>query len=117
MGTTPKDPDAKVRLGYTDPGSVVWADGREWLRNADWRRRVDELRERSGGFCEWRYTMMSANDPVERCSSEAADPHHIIKRSVLRDDRLSNLQALCRYHHDLLDNRKIRSDRAETKNG
>jgi hypothetical protein len=114
MGATPKDPDAKVRLGYTDPDSVVWADGREWLRNADWRKRVDELRERSGGRCEY-------NEPGVLgwaiCRAEAADPHHIIKRSVLRDDRLSNLQALCRYHHDLLDNRKVRSDRAENRNG
>lgn len=91
----------------------MFKDGRERLVGLDWRNRVKELWERCGGKCEW-IDWPSLN--VQRlCCREAQDPHHIVKRSVLRDDRLSNLQALCRYHHDLLDNRKIRSDKAERR--
>jgi len=85
------------------------SDGSEVLYEEDWKARVEDLRFRSHGQCEWE------NADKTRCGSEAADPHHIIRRSVKRDDRLQNLQALCRYHHDLLDERKVRSDRKERR--
>jgi|ERR1700675_1403076 len=97
---------------YRDYRSFMRSDGSEVLFAEDWKARVEDLRLRSGGRCE-------EEASIGRCKNEAADPHHVIKRSVRRDDRLENLQALCRYHHNLLDSRKIRSDRREhaAKNG
>src|SRR5690242_19381916 len=102
MGICPKDPDEKVRRGYRNPRTIVWADGRERLEGYDWTKRVKELTKRSGGRCE--------NHPLEgldRCHNKARDPHHVVKRSVLRDDRLDNLLHVCGDCHALLDNRKI----------
>jgi HNH endonuclease len=90
-----RDEQLKVERGYTDPKSYVRPDGSETLYGEDWKRRVQELRERSGGRCE-RVTWWGE---WLRCQSEAADPDHIIKRSKRRDDRMSNLQALCAVHH------------------
>jgi 5-methylcytosine-specific restriction endonuclease McrA len=106
------DKQATEARRFEDESSFVFKDGRERLVGLDWKMRVDELRERSGGRCEALDTI-SAKVGELRCWQEAVDPHHIIPRSKGRDDRLSNLQALCRYHHDLLDNRKVRSDRAK----
>lgn len=114
MGATPKDRDLKVIRGYRDPKTIVWSDGREWLRGRDWTHRVLELMQRANERCEY---VITASFQPRRCSNPADDPHHVVKRSVLRDDRLSNLQALCRYHHDLLDPRKVRSDKKERANG
>jgi len=110
---------------YLDWRSFMRSDGSEVLYGEDWDARVADLRRRSGGQCEQQLevtTKWMEGDLVktslarmERCRCEAADPHHIIRRSVRRDDRLSNLQALCRYHHDLLDERKVRSDRKENR--
>ena len=103
------DNEAKARLGYKDKRSRVYADGRERLYGADWAKRKKELWERSGGRCE-QMVASSVSELVEqtlcerggeRCRSEAHDPDHVIKRSRQRDDRLSNLKALCRLHHDL----------------
>ena len=99
-----RDEAEKKRRGYKHPRSVVRLDGSEVLHGADWRKRRDELRERSDGRCEETVPYTSN----QRCWKEAADPHHIVCRSKWRDDRLSNLQALCRDHHDLLDQRKVR---------
>ena len=114
MGATPKDTDAKVRLGYVEPKSVVWLDGREKLAGRDWEARKRELWERCGGKCEFIMPIFGGTAHV-RCRQVANDPHHKIRRSVSRDDRLANLMALCRFHHDLLDERKVRSDRAERR--
>lgn len=111
MGSTPKNSDEKVRRGYRDKDSIVWADGREKLKGYDWVKRVKELRKRSGGRCEF----IIEDTPPRRCTMVAVDPHHQIKRSVLRDDRIENLLHVCRFHHRLLDERKIRSDRAERR--
>ena len=100
------DNEAKKRLGYTDKRSKVYPDGREVLYGKDWTKRKQELLARCGGRCEqlvavWYGDWDGKSEPNERCRSEAHDPDHIIKRSKKRDDRLSNLQALCRLHHDL----------------
>lgn len=102
-----KNPQKKAELCYSDPKSYVRDDGSEVLFGEDWRQRRDELRERSKGQCEQLIGVDEDGQEVY-CSSEAADPHHIIPRSSLRDDRLSNLKALCRYHHGLLDNRHVK---------
>ena len=113
MGSTPKDSEEKVRRGYRNPDTIVFADGREWLRGYDWIKRVKELRARSGGRCEFIIT----DGPPRRCTMSAVDPHHQVKRSVLRDDRIKNLLHVCRFHHRMLDERKIRSDKKEKRDG
>ena len=47
MLKVPKSPELKAERGYSDPKSVVWADGREWLRGQDWLERKRELLKRS----------------------------------------------------------------------
>jgi hypothetical protein len=93
-----RDIDATAERKFVERKSHVTKDGREVLYKIDWQRRVQELRQRCGGRCE--YMIPLANI---RCSREAADPHHIKLRSRGRDDRLSNLLAVCRYHHGILD--------------
>ena len=100
-----KDPVAKEMHGYTDPESFVRNDGSEVLFGDDWRRRRKELWERSGGQCE--YMTGDGNGELSRCQKMAEDPHHIKPRSQGKDDRLSNLMALCRGHHYLIDRRKV----------
>lgn len=107
------DKQATLAKGFADYRSFVAPDGREVLYKDDWDRRKTELWERCGGRCEAMLEVIGVTP--WRCTAEAADPHHVIRRSVKRDDRLLNLQALCRYHHDLLDERKIRSDRQERR--
>ncbi len=117
MPQTARDPELKKQRGYTHPKSYVRADGSEVLHGKDWTKRKKELWVRCGGRCEQivvngvsiRYLSDRNWIPQkERCRSEAHDPHHIIPRSKRRDDRLSNLMALCRLHHELLDKRKVR---------
>lgn len=91
-------PDLKAQRGYTNPKSKVYFDGREVLKGGDWANRKNELWERAKGMCEF---TLGAEGFRHRCGNEGHDPDHIIKRSTLRDDRLSNLQLLCREHHNL----------------
>jgi len=91
-----RDEEAKRRLGYTNPRSFVRRDGSEVLFGEDWQVRRREAFERSGHWCQW-----------PACGLWADDPDHIVKRSKYRDDRLTNLRALCRYHHRLVDGRRI----------
>lgn len=100
-----KDKQATMDKQFLDPDSYVTPDGREILKGEDWKARVEDLRLRCEGRCEQRLS-----DGM-RCFAGAQDPHHRIRRSIKRDDRLANLQALCRFHHDLLDKRKVRSDK------
>jgi len=83
-----RDVQATEAAHFQDPRSYVAKDGREVLYKEDWEARKDELRMRSGGKCE-------AMLLFGRCMNWAAHPDHIIKRSKARDDRMSNLQALC----------------------
>jgi hypothetical protein len=97
------DRQATAARHFKDPGSFVFKDGRERLAGKDWEARKLELWERCRGFCEWQNEYQAW-----ACAHPAADPHHKIRRSVSRDDRLDNLLALCRFHHNLLDERKPR---------
>ena len=109
-----QDRQAKARLGYTDPKSRVYTDAqgnviRETLHGEDWKKRKQELWDRAGGRCEEILQVNHADGGGwERCRSQADDPHHKIKRSKGRNDMIGNLEALCRYHHDRKDNRKVR---------
>jgi hypothetical protein len=105
VGSRDRDEELKAKRGYTDPSTYVRRDGSEKLVGEDWKKRVLELRQRSGGICEARTIYQDDN---YRCQAPATDPHHVIRRSVRRDDRLSNLRHLCRFHHDDLDQRKPR---------
>ena len=109
MLKVPKSPELKRARGYSDPKSIVWADGREVLRGKDWTHRVFELMQRAGNRCQW------AESAGGRCPKDADDPHHVKQRSKGRDDRLENLLALCREHHIAIDPRKVRSDRKERR--
>jgi len=93
------DRQATVAMRFEHPKSLVMKDGREILHGADWRRRKAELLERCGGYCE-AVSFWAGEEPI-RCSREADDPDHVVKRSKGRDDRLDALMALCRHHHQL----------------
>jgi hypothetical protein len=105
-------PKTRAR-NFKDPKSYVCSDGREILHGEDWHDRRFELLQRSHGQCE--YIIDGLHGPV-RCQRDANDPHHVTLRSVLRDDRLSELLAVCRHHHVVLDReqrkRKIEAKRA-----
>lgn len=105
-----RDVQATAEKKFKDSRSYVAKDGRHVLYGSDWTDRKFALLLRSGGRCE---RLVGSDQSFERCRSSAADPHHKIPRSKGRDDRLSNLEALCRLHHDLMDTRKVRSDRKE----
>jgi hypothetical protein len=92
-----RDIEATTKRHFKNPNSFVFKDGREWLEGADWDDRRFELLQRCRGICEY----LIQDD--HRCLREAADPHHKILRSIARDDRLSNLMAVCRHHHRVLD--------------
>lgn len=100
-----RDKALKAERGYVDPKSYVRTDGSEVLYGRDWTQRKKELWKRCQGRCEW---IVDGHPLPERCRNEANDPHHRIPRSKRRDDRLLNLAALCRMHHNLLDPRRSR---------
>jgi len=88
-----------------EKGSYVCKDGREVLKGLDWKRRVKELAMRSKGRCE---NILGAGmeDGVIRlypCGKEAVHPHHVVLRSIARDDRMENLLAVCFDCHRKLD--------------
>lgn len=100
------DQQATEAMRFVEKKSHVTKDGRHVLYKLDWQRRVKELRERCGGQCEYMIPLDNltvGGVPAVRCSREAADPHHIKLRSRGRDDRLTNLMAVCRHHHQMLD--------------
>jgi hypothetical protein len=100
-----RDVQATELARFEDPRSYVAKDGREVLFGYDWKARKNQLWVRCGGICEYKFP---SGRTMIRCRAEAADPHHLVKRSELRDDRLENLMGICRTHHDLLDERKPR---------
>jgi hypothetical protein len=89
-----KDPIATTLANFACRKSYVHADGREVLYKLDWERRKFELWERCGGKCEFIVPATGL-----RCQRNAQHPHHKVKRSVRRDDRMENLIALCHLHH------------------
>ena len=106
------DVEATQARHFANKRSRVLLDGREILYGNDWKERDAELWARCEGRCEfiasWRQDTPDGEIIHQiRCEAVACDPHHIIPRSKKRDDRLSNLQALCRFHHRLVDQRKI----------
>jgi hypothetical protein len=101
-----RDEQTKRERGYREKGSLVRFDGTEKLVGSDWKRRKEELWARCEGRCERVVGIDDAQQPV-RCKAEADDPHHIVPRSKGRNDSLSNLEALCRRHHEMLDWKKV----------
>lgn len=87
-----RDEEEKIRRGYTHPYSYVRLDGSERLWAWDWAKRKQELYARSDGACEMLSVMGLEHE--EYCTGDMHHPHHIIERSVRRDDRLSNLAGL-----------------------
>jgi hypothetical protein len=106
-----RDVQATEAARFEDPRSYIAKDGREVLYGLDWKERKHQLWVRCYGVCEYGRVRSVKNSAITLrvgCTREAQDPHHLIRRSESRDDRLANLQALCRFHHDLLDERKPR---------
>lgn len=104
MPTIKKDVQKTKDAKFGDPESYITPDDRQILKGIDWTRRKEELWKRCGGRCEYEWCPAGPSDaPMNRCSAEAADPHHTTLRSRKRDDRLEALLAVCRPHHILLD--------------
>jgi hypothetical protein len=83
--------------------SVVLLDGRETLHCTDYTRRVREVEERDGYKCQWSVQAPPLSFfPQHKCNAPSnGHPHHIVKRSKGRDDRASNLMAICDAHHKI----------------
>jgi hypothetical protein len=94
-----RDRQATEARRFEDKRSYITPDGREVLYGADWAVRKQELWIRAGGRCE-RIVGTEGEAPV-RCRSEIDHPHHKVKRSKGRDDRLEALEGLCELHHSL----------------
>jgi hypothetical protein len=85
-----RDVQATEAALFFERGSYIAKDGREVLCGLDWRERKNQLQSRCNGWCE-------------RChKADAVHPHHVVKRSVARDDRLGNLLAVCESCHRAL---------------
>lgn len=90
------DLEATEARNFKNPRSRVMQDGREVLYGLDYRKRVREVLERDGFRC--RVDRIVKKDRLF-CGAPAEHAHHIIKRSDGRDDRASNLVAICGYCH------------------
>jgi hypothetical protein len=95
---------------FSDPRSRVMLDGREILYKLDYKRRVREVEERDNYQCKWGKFSESTwgKDGIglsinyTHCGAPSnGHPHHKVKRSKLRDDRASNLMAICDEHHKI----------------
>jgi hypothetical protein len=106
------DKELTLAAGFEDFRSYIAPDGRQILYGADWLARKKALWERCGGRCEAILEIIGVTP--WRCQREAQEPHHVVRRSVKRDDRLLNLQALCHEHHSMLDERKPRWSKHES---
>lgn len=108
MGSRDRDEDLKRTRGYTDPSSYVRRDfgGTEKLVGQDWLERKVELFMRSNGGCE-RVSILG-KPHAEGCDYRGTEAHHIVKRSIRRDDRLENLANLSHACHAAEDERKPR---------
>lgn len=91
-----RDIQATLGRDFKDPRSYVAADGREILYETDWQARVKEVFARDGYMCHYKIERESG---VIMCGAPAEHPHHIIRRSIQRDDRLTNLMSICSSHH------------------
>lgn len=77
-------------------GIRIQPDGRERCTGYQWEKRVRELKARAQGWCE-------AGDLIpghpRHFIGDDGDSHHKLKRSLDRDDRLSNLFWICHSAH------------------
>src|SRR5689334_7668382 len=96
-GSGDRDEALKASRGYSDPSSFVRHDGSEVLKGEDWKQRKEQLRLRSGGKCEM-YTVLGLSHS-SWCEGLASEPHHIVRRSIKRDDRMTNLAYLSHACH------------------
>jgi len=71
---------------------------------ADWKQRVNAVWKRANGRCEWKLPSH------KRCPRKGADVDH---RRNDDDHDLSNLQLLCRAHHDQKTQREARAGRVK----
>jgi len=106
-----KDRVRTMEQQYLDKRSYMTMDSREILYGDDWKARKLDLWDRAKGKCEY----------FIRCTAEGTEPHHVIRRSKGRDDRLKNLVLLCHYHHALIEkegpNRRPRWTKRSNRTG
>lgn len=105
-GSRDRDEELRAQRGYVEPGSIVRRDGSEKLVGLDWLLRKQVLDVRSMGGCE-RVSILG-KPHAQGCDYKGTEPHHIVKRSIRRDDRLENLANLSHACHLAEDPRKTR---------
>lgn len=92
---------------FKHPKSRVMLDGREILHGLDYKLRVRQVEYLDGHICQWPIVKFKGADVVyvrqnDICGAPSnGRPHHRVKRSKLRDDRASNLMAICDEHHKI----------------
>jgi hypothetical protein len=93
----------KAKRGYTNPSSFVRVDGTEVLKGIDWTNRKAELRERSGGRCEYMIPDFAPEEGFldQRCFKSATITAHVEPRHPRRNDEMKNLKHYC-FEHDKL---------------
>lgn len=82
------DIEATLARGFSNTGSKVDVNGKEFLVGEDWEKRKQDVFTRDCGRCFF-------------CGDLGNDPDHILKRSEGGDDSFENLRTLCRDHHNL----------------
>jgi hypothetical protein len=93
---------------FKHPKSRVMLDKREILFGLDYKRRVREVEELDGYRCQRVIARLPLDLPgieahaIKTCGAPSnGRPHHLVKRSKLRDDRASNLSCRCDNCHRL----------------
>lgn len=93
------DPIATLKANFLDPESYVAWDGREILGDQDWGPRAREVMERDKGMCQ--------GCVPSHFIGEMGEAHHILSKGKHpHDDRLSNLEWVCRTSHRKIHNRE-----------
>jgi hypothetical protein len=96
------DIEATKARKFKHPKSRVMLDGREILYEEDYDVRKLEVERRDKHKCQWVRWQGVIPDSPEICGAPSTgQPHHIVSRSDGRDDRASNLMAICDVHHKI----------------
>ena len=77
-------------------GIRIQPDGREKCTGYQWQKRVRELKARCFCWCEAGEILPGH---ASHFLGDTGEPHHIVKRSIARDDRLVNLLYICHSAH------------------
>lgn len=95
-------------------GGQIVADGyQEYLQSRQWQAKRDAVMRRAHDRCEF----MTTTDGFERrrCCERAVDVHHLTYMRLF-DEKLTDLLAVCRYHHRLAHDRVGDAERRQMEN-